>query len=185
MNNRKSLHFLLWYPLRPSEGVGLFLCLWPAQHIWQTLARPKRALQSWCTTPPHFWNGLCRVLFLFFFDDWLWNKKTNTSSLNLAHATPRKANITRDPQLQRVTQILHGSTWQRIKTFWPRSSVLAEPKHFSSWGLHSKIPHKWRELSPFGFCVSHSKHLRKCWHRQLASRGSIETFHQIKTVLKI
>lgn len=67
VNNRKSLHFLLWYPLRPSEGVGLFLCLWPAQHIWQTLARPKRALQSWCTTPPHFWNGLCRVLFLFFF----------------------------------------------------------------------------------------------------------------------
>ena len=126
----------------------------------------------------------CSFFFSFPFNDWLWNKKTNTLSLNLAHTTPRKANITRDPQLQRVTQILHGSTWQRRKTFWPRSSALAEPKHFSSWGLHSKIPHKWRELSPFGFCISHSKHLRKCWYRQLASRGSIKTFHQIKNSFK-
>lgn len=71
----------------------------------------------------------------------------NTLSFNLAHATPIKTNTNKSEltaaksgcfQLHRFYTV----PVDREETFLTVSSLLAKLKHFSSYGLQLKIPHK-------------------------------------------
>lgn len=152
------------------------------------ISQPKRVLQPWCRTPPHFWSEVCSATFFppsffYFFclDDWLWIKNKWTPLIPIWHRAPMKKQTTTmaDLQLQKVTVaqtfffFKHSST-RRRRNFLTQNSLLAELKDFSTciWKCHTNVASKV-SLSEF-FFFFHLKHMQKHQDFLLARRGAIK-----------